>query len=143
MRDTLPGPGAPGQTGGGGGRALPKPGEPHGAQLQVRGGAWAGEGAQQVSQCWSPSQGQEGGGAEGVRRGLIAAAALPVRGSTAGEGVCLGVGEDEGGGVGAGTRGAGHHRGAEGLQLTAGPGSQRLPVRRVEGGGPRQVHVGH
>lgn len=142
-RGALPGPGAPGQMGGGGGGALPRPREPHGVQRQVRGGARAGEGARQISQCYSPSQGQEGGGAEGVRRGLVAAAALPVRSGAAGEGVRLGVGEDEGGGVGARARGAGHHRGAERLQLTAGPGAQRLPVRRVEGGGSRQVHVRH
>lgn len=108
-------PGHPARWGGGGWRWQGPPqawGAPWGAAASPWGGGGAGEGARQVSQCWSPSQGQEGGGAEGVRRGLVAAAALPVRGSTAGEGVRLRVGEDKGGGVGAGAGGAGHHRGA-------------------------------
>lgn len=46
------GTGRPARHGGGsGGGALPRPGEPQGARRRVRGGAGAGEGARQVSQC--------------------------------------------------------------------------------------------
>lgn len=66
---------------------------------------------------------------------------------TAGEGVSLGVGEDEGRRVGSAAGSTGDHGGAQRLQLCGhgphpqGATMQGLPVRCIEG--TRQVHVWH
>ena len=82
-----------------------------------------------------------------VRGRLVAAAALAVGSCTAGEGVSLRVGEDEGRRVSSAAGSTGDHRGAQGLQLRGhrphpqGATVQGLPVCCIEG--TRQVHVWH
>lgn len=85
------------------------------------------------------SKSEEGWGIQGVGRLVVAAAAPPVHGPTAGEGVVFWIGEHKGRRIGGAGRSAGDDGRAKRLQVGVSGRVERLPVLCVQRA--RQVHV--